>query len=126
MKIKNKLMKKVLITIILFSLIALLIGIVTYLINPSKEFGNHLFWISAGIGQFAGIILYLIISNIYNSRFFIFIMVGVGFFLLALLFRINHWPYGNLIAYISYGLFWSGLLYLLYFENVNYLKRIFK
>jgi hypothetical protein len=38
-------------------------------------------------------------------------------------FKISHWPYGDLIDYISIGVFWIGLIYILFLEFGDIFKR---
>ena len=103
-------LRKVLIPIILYSLIASLIGVIACQIEVFRNYGFHLFWLAAGIGQLAGITLLLAESKIYNTKYFIFLFIGIIIFMVGLHFKILHWPYGNtilvfsiLFIFITYG-----------------------
>jgi hypothetical protein len=48
-------------------------------------------------------------------------MIWLLFFSVGTYFSINHWPYGDMIGFISSGIFWIGLFYILYDYKLRFL-----
>jgi hypothetical protein len=106
-------MKQTLRTIIKFSIILAILGLILFLIMPNSAFGYSLMMISLILGQITGVTIFLIESKIYKTRFFRFIQIGIVSFIVGTLFRIQHWVGTSIIILISFLLI--GLTYISWF-----------
>jgi hypothetical protein len=88
-------------TIIKFSFIGVIIGLIIFLIKPVRNFGLNFMLIALWLGQLTGLILYLSKSNIFKSVFFKIIIIGIAVFIIGVLFKIQHWVGSSIIILSS-------------------------
>jgi hypothetical protein len=82
-------------------------------------YGGLLIFMGLSAVLFAYFVRFL---NKNNKGFIDFIKVlWIGTAFIGSYFKINHWPNGDLIIYSSSGIFWLGLIYILYHYKFKYL-----
>jgi hypothetical protein len=82
-------------TIVKYSLLGVLISLALIISKSFRQFGMTFISISLFTGQLAGLALYIMESQIFTTKFFRFILLGIAVFLIGVLFKIQHWSYSS-------------------------------
>lgn len=102
-------MSRIVKIIVKYSFIAALIGSVLLIPTSVRNFGFSLIMVSLLVGQLAGLIGYLIKTDIYRTIYFKIIISGTILIIFGSVFKIQHWTgfstfylFGLLIITITY------------------------